>query len=89
MHHISEEDFKAINWLPMNQRVQQSLNVVFFKYVNNVCPDYMKEVFDYASKGRKVENIITLDFKFLFEKLTWGRKVFHLLVLQLRTNYQA
>ena len=52
MHHISEEDFKAINWLPVNQRVQQSLNVVFFKYVNNVCPDYMKEAFDYASKGR-------------------------------------
>lgn len=52
-------------------------------------PDYMKEVFDYASKGRKVENIITLDFKFLFEKLTWAREVFHLLVLQLRTNYQA
>ena len=52
MHYISEEDFKAISWLPVNQRVQQSLNVVFFKYVNNVCPDYMKEAFDYASKGR-------------------------------------
>ena len=27
MHHISEEDFKTINWLPIGQRVQQNLNV--------------------------------------------------------------
>ena len=33
MHHISEEDFKTINWLPVDQRVQQSLNVTVFKYV--------------------------------------------------------
>ena len=42
MHHISE-NFKTINWLPVDQRVQQSLNV------NNACPYYMKEVFEYAS----------------------------------------
>ena len=52
MHHISEEDFKTINWLPVDQRVQQSLNVIVFKYVNNACPYYMKEVFEYASQGR-------------------------------------
>ena len=32
MHHISE-DFKTVNWLPVGQRVQQSLNVTVFKYV--------------------------------------------------------
>ena len=37
MHHISE-DFKT--------------NVAVFKYVNNVCPYYIKEVFEYASRGR-------------------------------------
>ena len=37
MRHISEEDFKTINWLPIDQIVQQSLNVTVFKYVNNVC----------------------------------------------------
>ena len=50
MHHISE-DFKAINQLPVDQRVQQSLNVTVFKYVNKACPYYMKEVFEYASQG--------------------------------------
>ena len=24
----------------------------FVAYVNNVCPDYMKEVFEYVSQGR-------------------------------------
>ena len=52
MHHISEEDFKTINWLPVDQRVQQSLNVTVFKCVNNACPYYMKEVFEHASQGR-------------------------------------
>ena len=38
MHHISEEDFKTTNWLPVNRRVQQSVNVTVFKYVNKACP---------------------------------------------------
>ena len=52
MHHIYEEHFKTINWLPVDQRVQQSLNVTVFKYVNNACHYYLKEVFEYASQGR-------------------------------------
>ena len=46
MHHISEEDFKAINWLP-------------------------------------VREIIMLGLRFLFVKLTWGRKVSHIWSLSL------
>ena len=42
MHHISEEDFKTINRLPVDQRVQQSLNFTVFEYVNNACPYYIK-----------------------------------------------
>ena len=45
MRHISEEDLKTVNWLPVDKRVQQSLNITVFKHVNN----YMKEVFEYAS----------------------------------------
>ena len=46
MHHISEEDFRIINWLPADQSVRQSLNGKVFKYINNACPYYMKEVFE-------------------------------------------
>ena len=38
MHHISKEDFKTINSVPVDQRVQQSLNVTGFKYLNHACP---------------------------------------------------
>ena len=48
-HLISEEDFKAINWLPADQRVDQSLNFAVFIDVNNVCTSYMKDVFEYIS----------------------------------------
>ena len=52
MQHIFEEDFKTINWLPADQRIQQSLNVIVFKYIKNACPYYMKELFEDASQGR-------------------------------------
>ena len=82
MHHFSEEDFKTINWLPVDQRVQQSLNVTVFKYVNKACPYYMKEVFEYASQGRisSIDNCAKL--KVPFRNTTMGRKVSHILVLQ-------
>ena len=36
----------------MDQRVEQSLNVATFKYVNKTFPYYRKEAFEYASQGR-------------------------------------
>ena len=41
--HIYEEEFKTINWLPVDQKVQQSLNVTAFKYVKNAYPCYMRQ----------------------------------------------
>ena len=64
MHHISEEDFKTINWLPVDQRVQESLNITVFNYVNKACSYYMKEVFE--------SNYIKL--KVPFCKTTMGQK---------------
>ena len=81
MHHSSKEDFKTINWLPVDQRAQQSLNVTLFKYVNNLCPYYMEEDSEYASQGRiSSRNNSARDLIFLFEKLIYGRKVCHILV---------
>ena len=74
MHYISEEDFKAINWLSVDQKVQQSLNVTVFKYVNNACPYYMKEVFEYASQGRISSRNNYARLKVPFRKTTMGQK---------------
>ena len=74
MHHISEEDFKTINWLSVDQRVQQRLNVTVFKYVNKACPYYMKEVFEYASQGRISSRNNYAKLKVPFRKTTMGQK---------------
>ena len=74
MHHISEEDFKTISWLPVDHRVQQSLNVTVFKYVNNAFPYYMKEVFEYSSQGRISSRNNYARLKVPFRKTTTGQK---------------
>ena len=44
MHHISDEDFRLINWLPTNKRVDQCIKTIPFKFVNDACPYYLKEM---------------------------------------------
>ena len=58
----------------MDQRVQQSLNVTVFKYVNKACPYYMKEVFEYASQGRISSRNNYAKLKVPFRKTTMGQK---------------
>ena len=73
-NHVSEEGFKAINWLPGDQRVQQSLNVTVFIYVNNACPYYLKELFQYASQGKISSRNNYAKLKVPFRKTTMGQK---------------
>ena len=71
--HISEEDFKTVNWLPVDQKVQQILNVTVFKYVNKAYPCYMK-VFEYAPQGRISSTNNYAKIKVSFHKTTMGQK---------------
>ena len=41
LHHISEEDFRMINFLPTAKRVT-------FTFVSSTCPYYLKENFEFA-----------------------------------------
>ena len=74
MHHVSEEDFKTINWLLVDQRVQQHLNLTVFKYAYKACPYYMKEVFEYASQGSISSRNNYAKLKLPFRKTTTGQK---------------
>ena len=58
----------------MDQRVQQSLNVTAFKYVNKACLYYMKEVFEYASQGRISSRNNYTKLKVPLRKTTMGQK---------------
>ena len=62
MHHISEEEFKLINWLLTTKRVNKCINTITFKFLNNTCPYYLKEILKYAQHCR-------IDRRNKFEKL--------------------
>ena len=87
MHHIPEEDFRLINWLPTSKKVDQSINSIIFKYVNNTCPCYLKEIFEFGPHCRIDARNKFAKLKILFARQTWGRKLFHSLTLLCGTTY--
>ena len=44
MHHISEGEFKLINWVPTSKPVDQCINTITYNFVNNTCPYYLNEI---------------------------------------------
>ena len=52
MHHISEEEVKLINWLPTSKSVDHCINAVTYNFVNNTCPYYLNENFEFAPHCR-------------------------------------
>ena len=88
MHQISEEDFRLTNWLPTSKRVDQCINNITFKFVNNTCPYYLKEILEFAPHYRVDKRNKFAKLKIPFCKTNMGgRKLFHLLVLLYGTFY--
>ena len=48
IHHISEEEFKSINWLTTRKRVDQCINTITYNFVDNTCPFYLNEIFEFV-----------------------------------------
>ena len=46
MTHISKNEFETLNWLPVKDRFNQSINSIVFKYFTKQCPSYLNEVFE-------------------------------------------
>ena len=63
MHHISEADFRLKNWLPTSKRV-----------VNNTCPYYLKEIFEFAPHCRIETRNTFAKLKIPFRKTNMGQK---------------
>ena len=74
MHHISEEDFRLINWLPTSKRVDQCINTITFKFVNNTCPYYLTEIFQFAPQCRIGTRNKFAKLKIPFHKTNVGQK---------------
>ena len=46
MHHISDEEFRLINWLPTTKRLDQCIHTITYNFVNNTCPYYLNKIFE-------------------------------------------
>ena len=74
MHHISEEEVNLINWLPTSKRVDQCINPVTYNFVNNTCPYYLNENFEFAPHCRMGTRNTFLNLKILLARQTWNKK---------------
>ena len=75
IYHISEEDFRLINCLPTSKRVDQCINtIITFKFVNNTCPHYLKEIFEFAPYCRIDTRNKFAKLKIPFRKTNMGQK---------------
>ena len=48
MAYISKNEFETLNWLPVKDRFNQSINSIVFKYFTKQCHSYLNEVFELA-----------------------------------------
>ena len=72
-HHVSSKQFESINWLPVNKRVHQCINAITFKFVNNACPHYLNEVYEYTPQCRIESRSNLANLKVLFRKTNMGQ----------------
>ena len=72
MHHISDEDFRLINWLPTRKRVDQCINTITFKFVSDT--HYLKEIFEFAPHCRIDTRNKFAKLKIPFRKTNMGQK---------------
>ena len=74
MHHKSEEESKSINWLPTSKRVDQCINRITYNFVNNSCPYYLNETFEFTPRGRLSTRNNFSKLKNPFRKRNMGQK---------------
>ena len=74
MHHISKEDFRLINWFPNSKRVDQCMNDITLKFVNDTCPYYLREIFEFAQHCRIDTRNKFAKLKIPFRKTNMGQK---------------
>ena len=81
MHHISEERFRLINWLPTSKRVDQCKNTITYNFVNNTCPYYLNEIFEFVPHCRiGTRNNFSKLKKSFSQKQTWDKKQLLILI---------
>ena len=71
--HIGTAEFKAINWLPTKNRMDQCVCINVMKFFNGIAPAYSTEIFHPANLGRIMRRS-KFELEFPFCKSTSGQK---------------
>ena len=53
MGHISQNEFEKLNWLPISDTTKQCVLTTTFKFVNDISPNYLNEVFQWATESNR------------------------------------
>ena len=73
MAHISQNEFEKLNWLPISDRINQCIVSTTFKFVNDMGPNYLNEVFQWAAESNRTLRNDYLKLKHPFRKTTAGQ----------------
>ena len=73
MAHISQNEFEKLNWLPISDRINQSLLSTTFKFVKDIGPNYLNEVFQWAAESNRTLRNGYRKLKHPFRKTTVGQ----------------
>ena len=64
--HLNSEEFKQMNWLPVNERMHQRICVLGYNFFNNKSPSYMADIFipkKVVKHTRNSENKFEIPFR--------------------------
>ena len=73
MAHISQNEFEKLNWLPISDRINLCILSTTFKFVNDIDPNYLNEVFQWAVKSNRTLRNDYSKLKQPFRKTTAGQ----------------
>ena len=80
IYHISEEEFGLTTRLPTNKRVDQFMNTITYNFVNNTCPYYLNDIFEFAPHCKTGTRNNFSKIKKPFDKKNMGKKQIPILV---------
>ena len=75
MTHISQNEFEKLNWFPVSNIINQCFLLTTFKFVNDIGPNDLNEVFQWATESNRMLRNDYRKLKHPFGKKTAGQNL--------------
>ena len=73
MAHISQNEFEKLNWLPISDKINQCVFLTTFKFVSDIGPNYLNEMFQWAAESNRTLRNDYRKLKHPFRKTAAGQ----------------